>query len=144
MGAEPRLAPDVVSINRALCKRHTLVNANPSHLHPIPRNPILLFVNSPFEIPKTADDTVPLAQLRRGDAGVIAGLAAAGFDDGQGSGAALLARLRDLGFIAGARCEVIARMWLGGDPLVVRIGGSTFALRRAEAAAVRVTSAPAA
>ena len=29
-------------------------------------------------------------------------------------------------------------MWLGGDPLVVRIGGSMFALRRAEAAAVRV------
>ena len=37
-----------------------------------------------------------------------------------------------------ARCEVIARMWLGGDPLAVRIGGSTFALRRIEAAAVRV------
>lgn len=51
---------------------------------------------------------------------------------------ALLTRLRDLGFIAGARCEVIARMWFGGDPLVVRIGGSTFALRRVEAAAVRV------
>ena len=51
----------------------------------------------------------------------------------------LLARLRDLGFVAGARCEVIARMWPAGDPLVVRIGGSTFALRRAEAAAVRVT-----
>jgi Fe2+ transport system protein FeoA len=29
-------------------------------------------------------------------------------------------------------------MWFGGDPLVVRIGGSTFALRRAEAAAVSV------
>jgi len=29
-------------------------------------------------------------------------------------------------------------MWLGGDPLVVRIGGSMFALRRAEAAAIRV------
>ena len=101
-------------------------------------------MNSLSQSPKTADDTVPLAQLRRGDAGVIAGLAEAGLDDGQGSGAALLARLRDLGFIAGARCEVIARMWLGGDPLVVRIGGSTFALRRAEAAAVRVTSAPAA
>jgi ferrous iron transport protein A len=50
----------------------------------------------------------------------------------------LIARLRDLGFVAGARCELLARMWLGGDPLVVRIGGSTFALRRAEAAAVRV------
>jgi len=47
-------------------------------------------------------------------------------------------RLRDLGFVPGARCEVVARMWLGGDPIAVRIGGSTFALRRAEAAAVRV------
>ena len=71
---------------------------------------------------------------------LVAGLAeVAGFDDGHGSGAILLARLRDLGFVAGARCEVIARMWPAGDPLVVRIGGSTFALRRAEAAAVRVT-----
>ena len=63
----------------------------------------------------------------------------AGFDDRWQRQQVLLARLRDLGFVAGARCEVIARMWLGGDPLVVRIGGSTFALRRAEAAAVRVT-----
>ena len=59
-------------------------------------------------------------------------------DDRSEDAAALLTRLRDLGFVAGARCEVIARMWLGGDPLVVRIGGSTFALRRAEAAAIRV------
>jgi len=50
----------------------------------------------------------------------------------------LIGRLRDLGFVAGARCEVLARMWFGGDPVVVRIGGSTFALRRVEAAAVRV------
>jgi ferrous iron transport protein A len=84
--------------------------------------------------------SLPLADLRRGDSGVVSGLAeVAGFDDGQGSGAILLARLRDLGFVAGARCEVIARMWPAGDPLVVRIGGSTFALRRAEAAAVRVS-----
>lgn len=51
----------------------------------------------------------------------------------------LLARLRDLGFVNGARCEVVARMWPGGDPLAVRVGGSTFALRRVEAGAVRVT-----
>jgi hypothetical protein len=30
-------------------------------------------------------------------------------------------------------------MWPVGDPMVVRVGGSTFALRRAEAAAVQVT-----
>jgi ferrous iron transport protein A len=83
--------------------------------------------------------SVSLAELRRGEAGLVASLAeVAGSDDGRGSGAILMARLRDLGFVAGARCEVIARMWPAGDPLVVRIGGSTFALRRAEAAAVRV------
>jgi len=78
----------------------------------------------------------PLAELRRGDVALVTGLA-----DAAGSAAhdsALLTRLRDLGFTVGARCEVVARMWLGGDPLVVRIGGSTFALRRAEASAVRV------
>lgn len=87
-----------------------------------------------------AHTSIPLAELRRGEAAIVGGLAeVAGLDDGRGSGGILLARLRDLGFVAGARCEVIARMWPVGDPLVVRIGGSTFALRRAEAAAVHVT-----
>jgi len=87
-----------------------------------------------------ASSSLALADLRRGESGLVAGLAeVTGFDDGAGSGAILLARLRDLGFVAGAHCEVIARMWPAGDPLVVRIGGSTFALRRAEASAVRVT-----
>ena len=88
------------------------------------------------------DSCISLAQLRQGDAGVVSGLAdATALDDDKAGSSALLARLRDLGFIAGARCEVMARMWLGGDPMVVRVGGSTFALRRAEAAAVRVSRA---
>lgn len=87
-----------------------------------------------------SSSSIPLADLHRGESGLVAGLAeVAGFDDGHGSSAVLVARLRDLGFVAGARCEVIARMWPAGDPLVVRVGGSTFALRRAEAVAVRVT-----
>jgi len=84
----------------------------------------------------TSLSSVPLAELRRGDVAQVTGLSGAAgsaVDD-----SALLSRLRDLGFTAGARCEVMARMWLGGDPLVVRVGGSTFALRRAEASAVRV------
>ena len=82
---------------------------------------------------------VALADLRRGEHGVVTGLAASSrLGESADDTAALMARLRDLGFVAGARCEVIARMWLGGDPLVVRIGGSTFALRRTEAAAVQV------
>jgi ferrous iron transport protein A len=112
-------------------------NANSSHLHPRGPNPILPLVNSPD---LNAKSTHPLAELRRGETAIVAGLAdVAGFEDGNGSGAIVLARLRDLGFVAGARCEVIAKMWPVGDPMVVRVGGSTFALRRTEAAAVRVT-----
>ena len=80
-----------------------------------------------------------LAQLRRGDVAIVLGLVdTAAIDAGRSSNESLVARLCDLGFVPGAHCEVIARMWPGGDPMAVRIGGSTFALRRAEAAAVQV------
>jgi ferrous iron transport protein A len=82
--------------------------------------------------------SLPLAELRRGDVALVTGLADLSALPQNSGDPALLTRLRDLGFNTGARCEVMARMWLGGDPLVVRIGGSTFALRRAEASAVRV------
>ena len=48
--------------------------------------------------------------------------------------------LEEIGFIAGEQVMLMARGLPGGDPLVVRIGQSTFALRRAEAACVRVAS----
>jgi ferrous iron transport protein A len=51
--------------------------------------------------------------------------------------------LEEIGFIAGESVTLMARGLPGGDPLVVRIGQSTFALRRAEAACVRVTLASA-
>jgi ferrous iron transport protein A len=80
-----------------------------------------------------------LAKLRPGETAVVTGLGdGTAIDAGREGRDSLLTRLRDLGFVAGARCEVVARMWLGGDPIAVRIGGSTFALRRAEAAAVQV------
>lgn len=46
--------------------------------------------------------------------------------------------LAEIGFLSGETVQVIARSALGGDPLVVRIGDSTFALRKAEAACVQV------
>jgi ferrous iron transport protein A len=85
------------------------------------------------------DSSMPLADLRRGEVGVVTRLAdGTDLEAAEGSGAALIARLCDLGFVPGAHCEIIARMWPKGDPMAVRIGGSTFALRRAEAAAVRI------
>jgi ferrous iron transport protein A len=46
--------------------------------------------------------------------------------------------LAEIGFVPGEAVSVMARGIPGGDPLVVRIGDSTFALRRAEAACIQV------
>lgn len=48
--------------------------------------------------------------------------------------------LAEIGFLPGEHVRVIARA-AGADPLVVRIGDSTFALRKAEAACVQVLPA---
>jgi ferrous iron transport protein A len=47
-------------------------------------------------------------------------------------------QLADLGFMPGEAVRIMQRAPFGGDPLVVRIGQSTFALRAAEAACIRV------
>ena len=54
---------------------------------------------------------------------------------------AIATRLRDLGFVAGEPVRVVARGLIGADPLVVQIGFTRFALRRAEAARVVVQPA---
>jgi ferrous iron transport protein A len=46
--------------------------------------------------------------------------------------------LEEIGFLPGERVCLMARAIPGGDPMVVRVGQSTFALRRAEAACVGV------
>ncbi len=52
----------------------------------------------------------------------------------------LARRLHDLGFVSGEDVQIIARA-PGGDPLAVRVGHSTFALRRSEAAHIQVLPA---
>jgi ferrous iron transport protein A len=49
----------------------------------------------------------------------------------------LAERLAEIGFLPGERVRLLARA-LFGEPLAVRVGSDTFALRRAEAACVRV------
>lgn len=46
--------------------------------------------------------------------------------------------LEEIGFLPGEPVRVIAQGAPGGDPLVVRIADSTFALRRAEATCIQV------
>jgi ferrous iron transport protein A len=74
-----------------------------------------------------------LADLPVGGVATVEGIDEAG---------ALSRRLLEIGFYPGAHVEVIAAQWPGDDPMAVRIGGSTFALRRREAQLVRLAAAP--
>jgi ferrous iron transport protein A len=47
-------------------------------------------------------------------------------------------RLRELGFVQGEPVRIVAQGPIGGDPLLVQIGFTRFALRRAEANRVQV------
>jgi ferrous iron transport protein A len=51
----------------------------------------------------------------------------------------VLLRLLEIGFLPGEPVRVMARGFPGNDPLAVRVGHSTFALRRHEAALIRVS-----
>ena len=58
--------------------------------------------------------------------------------DSLGDNDLIARRLRDLGFVAGEPLVIVAAAPMGGDPLLVQIGFTRFALRRSEAARVRV------
>lgn len=81
---------------------------------------------------------VSLATLGKGVRGVVSDVT----DDSQSLGdeaqSTVSRRLLELGFIPGETIEVIAEIWPGGDPMAVRLGNTTFALRRREAGAVLV------
>ena len=48
-------------------------------------------------------------------------------------------RMMEMGFVEGAEVEIVHEAPLGGDPVAVRVRGGLVALRRGEAAAVRVS-----
>lgn len=83
--------------------------------------------------PDTAD--IGLHELARRQPARVTRLMPA--DDAQ-TGEVLL-RLLEIGFLPGEPVQVMAWAFPGHDPLAVRVGHTTFALRRHEAALVRVS-----
>jgi ferrous iron transport protein A len=83
-----------------------------------------------------------LAALRKGARGLVTSVRDDGAQLGDETGGTVVMRLIELGFVPGEPFEIIAESLPGGDPIAVRIGGSCFALRRREAAAVMVSVAP--
>src|SRR4029434_10688538 len=79
---------------------------------------------------------IALARLSRRQVAVVAGVEP---DGEQAPG--FSARLRELGFIDGEEVEILAISAAGG-PLAVRVGESTFALRRGEAERITVRVSP--
>ena len=80
---------------------------------------------------------LPLGLAKRGYSGVIHRIAAA--DSGSAlSDIELESRLIELGFVEGARVEVLHEGIVGGDPIAVRVENVTIAVRRREAMAIIV------
>ncbi|NRR31033.1 ferrous iron transport protein A [Oxalobacteraceae bacterium] len=52
--------------------------------------------------------------------------------------AGLARRLMELGFVPGEKIRMLKRGMPGGEPLAIKVGSSTFALRRFEAALISI------
>jgi ferrous iron transport protein A len=52
----------------------------------------------------------------------------------------IAARLRDIGFVPGEHIRVVTLGPLGAEPILVQVGYTRFALRRAEAARIQVST----
>jgi Fe2+ transport system protein FeoA len=97
-------------------------------------------VTEQFATPTAA--VVSLASLHAGAHGVVQFVNDDDSTLGDETGATIVMRLIEIGFVPGEPFEIIAESRPSGDPLAVRIGGACFALRRREAAAVQVRVVP--
>ncbi|MEO5560462.1 MAG: FeoA family protein [Dokdonella sp.] len=75
-----------------------------------------------------------LSELKKGASAVVSEVEEAHAAD------PIARRLRELGFVNGEPVRVVACGPVGGDPVLVQIGFTRFALRRSEAARVRLVN----
>jgi ferrous iron transport protein A len=85
-----------------------------------------------------ANQCVPLGLARKGFSGRIDAVGTADASSGIPAGE-IERRLIELGFVEGARVEILHEGLIGRDPIAVRINDATVALRRREAMAILVS-----
>lgn len=90
-------------------------------------------VGTPAEAAAYAAGVRPLTELPIRSVGRVVGLVA----PDEPHDPEIIARLGELGFLPGEPVRVIAKAFMG-DPIAVRVGTGTFALRRGEARCVHV------
>jgi ferrous iron transport protein A len=100
---------------------------------------MMLISNTKHLFPKPIMTLAPtlttLDALPIGQSGIVIHLAPG---DQADAGVDVSRRLMELGFVPGERIRMLRRGVPGGDPLAVRVGDSTFALRRFEAALISI------
>ena len=77
---------------------------------------------------------IALDALERHRDGIVLGLKPASSEQEK----SLVLRLMEIGFLPGEHVRIVATGFPGPDPLAVRVGAATFALRRYEASRVMV------
>lgn len=85
------------------------------------------------------EPSISLCELERGVRATVAAIGSPATDQDR----ELVLRLIEIGFFPGETLRVIAHGQPGNEPIAVRLGGTTFALRRLEADYIRVIRAPA-
>lgn len=80
------------------------------------------------------DEVFFLSHLKKGDSASVVGM----IDSACPEQGALKRRLLELGFVAGETVRIVAESFPRRDPIAVRLGNTTFALRRHEASLIRV------
>jgi len=86
-------------------------------------------------------DILKLSQARRGDRGVI--VQVGGHCHHDGHALELERRLLELGFVEGARVELLHEGLFGRDPIAIKVDDMRVALRRQEAASLSLRLDPA-
>jgi len=84
------------------------------------------------------DHRVPLGLARKGFSGRIDAVGTADASFGVPA-SEIERRLIELGFVEGARVEILHEGLIGRDPIAVRVNDATVALRRREAMAILVS-----
>lgn len=80
-----------------------------------------------------------LDQLKVGESAIVSGICDHAQHGPEAQMREISRRLKELGFVAGESIRVLHRGYFGGEPVAVRVGHSTFALRNFEAALIGVT-----
>jgi ferrous iron transport protein A len=89
---------------------------------------------------EVAEPQLLLGEAPRGFCGRIEAIHVNGYAYGSGlSAVELETRLVELGFVEGARIEILHEGAFGRDPIAIRVNEATIALRRREAMAILVS-----